>query len=88
MTIIGVTPPGFEGLELGGTEDVRVPITLQPYMHRSPSRLENAQEWWLQILGRLEPGVTREQAERVLARRLRAGSSRRNAPGTAARRTT
>jgi predicted permease len=67
MTIVGVTPPGFDGLELGGTEDVRVPITLQPYMYRSPSRLDNPNEWWLQILGRLKPGVRREQAERVLA---------------------
>jgi predicted permease len=67
LTIIGVTPPGFDGLELGGTEDVRVPITLQPYMYRSPSRLDDPNEWWLQILGRLQPGITREQAERVLA---------------------
>jgi predicted permease len=66
LTIIGVTAQGFDGLELGGVDDVRVPITLQPYMHRSTSRLESAQEWWLQILGRLAPGVTREQAEPVL----------------------
>ena len=66
VTIIGVTAKGFEGLELGGVDDVRVPMTLQPYMHKSASRLESAQEWWLQILGRLAPGVTREQAELVL----------------------
>ena len=67
MTIIGVTVQGFEGLELGGAADVRVPITMQPLMDRSASRLESPQQWWLQILGRLKPGVTREQAERALA---------------------
>jgi predicted permease len=67
MTIVGVTPQGFDGLELGAVDDIRLPITLQPYMDGSRSRLESAQEWWLQILGRLKPGVTRQQADRVLA---------------------
>jgi hypothetical protein len=67
MIVTGVTTQGFDGLELGGVADVRVPITLQPDMDRSASRLESPHEWWLQILGRLKPGVGREQAERVLA---------------------
>jgi predicted permease len=67
MTIIGVTVRGFDGLELGGVADVRVPITMQPLVDGSASRLESPQEWFLQILGRLKPGVTRDQAERAVA---------------------
>jgi predicted permease len=66
MTIIGVTPPGFNGIELGAAPDIRVPISMQAEMHASPSRLENPREWWLQIMGRLDRGVTREAAEQEL----------------------
>jgi predicted permease len=66
MTIIGVTPPGFHGIELGASPDIRVPIVMQAEMHASRSRLENPREWWLQITGRLKNGVSREAAEQEL----------------------
>jgi predicted permease len=66
MTIIGVAAPSFHGLELGGTVDLRVPVTMQPQMDGSASRLENAEQWFLQIVGRLAPGVSRAQAESLL----------------------
>ena len=67
MTIVGVTAQGFDGLELGGLAELQVPITMQPLMDGSASRLESSHEWWIQILGRLKPGVSRAQAEPVLA---------------------
>ena len=81
MTVIGVTPPVFEGLEPGGARDVRVPITLQAAMHGGRSRLESPREWWLQIMGRLKREVTRQQAADVLGRQylhFRAQSSNPN----------
>ncbi len=66
MTIIGVTPPGFHGLELGVSPDIRVPIVMQAEMHASRSRLENPGEWWLQIIGRLKRGVRLEAAEQEI----------------------
>ena len=68
MTVIGVSAPTFHGIEPGATVSVRVPITLQAAMHGGSSRLESAQQWWLQIMGRLRPGVSHRQATDVLAR--------------------
>jgi predicted permease len=66
MTVIGVTPPHFGGLELGASPDVRVPISLQAAMHGGPSRLESPREWWLQIVARVAHGATYAQAADVL----------------------
>ena len=68
MTIIGVTPAGFDGIEPGATVNLRVPISLQAAMHGGASRLESSREWWLQIVGRLKPRVSYEQAVDVLDR--------------------
>ena len=69
VTIIGVTPPSFHGIEPGALPSVRVPITLQAEMHGSGSRLDSSDNWWLQIMGRLQPGITRAQAADALDRR-------------------
>src|SRR5262245_59213599 len=53
MTIVGVTPPEFTGIEIGTSPDIRVPIVMQAEMLGSESRLENPEEWWLQIFGRV-----------------------------------
>src|SRR5687767_3791813 len=66
MTIIGITPPDFHGIELGSSPNIRVPIVMQAEMYASRSRLENPREWWLQIIGRLKPGFSRAAAEHEL----------------------
>src|SRR5262249_27248463 len=53
MTIVGVTPAEFTGLEIGISPDIRVPIVMQAEMLNAASRLENLDEWWVQIFGRL-----------------------------------
>jgi predicted permease len=72
VTIIGVSPRRFQGIEVGGGTELRVPITLQAAMQGTRSRLESRGSWWLQIVGRLNPGVTRAQAEDVLNRQFAA----------------
>ncbi len=72
MTVIGITPASFHGIEPGALPGVRVPITLQAAMHGGGSRLESSGEWWLQIMGRLRPGVSRAQAADALDRRYSA----------------
>jgi predicted permease len=66
MTVIGITPIGFNGIELGTSPDIRVPIVMQAAMYATASRLENPQEWWIQLVGRLTPGVSRQAAEQEL----------------------
>ena len=66
FTIVGVTPPGFEGSgQVGSTHDVTIPLAWEPQLNADPkrSRMYGAGQWWLRIMGRLQPGATREQAK-------------------------
>jgi predicted permease len=75
FTIVGVTPPGFFGIEVGSSPDITLPLTMQPEV------MPDKENWlarprdtvdWLRILGRLKPGVSIEQASggmRVIYRR-------------------
>ena len=70
FTIIGVTPPGFVGtLQVDQHPAVTVPFACEPLLRGKQSRLGNAEEpgiWWLNLLGRLNPGATFEQARESL----------------------
>src|SRR5262249_35245020 len=68
FTVIGVTPPGFDGaMQAGSTQDVSIPIAWEPqiYVGRDRSNM-NGLVWWLRIMGRLKPGATLEQARAQL----------------------
>ncbi len=71
MTIIGVAPREFHGIEPGASPDIRVPISMQAEMHASKSRLDSPREWWLQIIARVKPGVPRAEASHVLQARFK-----------------
>jgi predicted permease len=69
FTVIGVTPRGFEGAgQVGLTEDVTIPIAMEPLLNSDPKRslMHGAGHWWLRIMGRLKPGATRQQAQAQL----------------------
>ncbi len=70
--IVGVSPPGFFGETVGQAADVWVPITMQDVIYpgrdlltASPQGLLN-QHIWLQVMGRLKPGITTTQANASL----------------------
>jgi predicted permease len=70
FTVIGVTPPGFDGAgDVGSTQDVTIPLAWEPPLNADQrnSRLYGGGSWWLRIMGRLRPGATREQAQAQLA---------------------
>ncbi len=56
VTIVGVTPPGFFGLQVGAPVDITLPMMLVE------QGLQSKQSWWLSVIGRLAPGATAEQA--------------------------
>jgi predicted permease len=67
FTVVGIAPPEFTGTVPGITPDVYVPVMMQGQV--SPSwkmdplfgpRSRNLS--WLEVLGRLKPGISREQA--------------------------
>jgi predicted permease len=63
MTIVGVAPAGFHGVEVGSAVDVFIPIAMQPQVlpHWRPVH----GDWrsrWLTVMARLRDGVSVEQA--------------------------
>jgi predicted permease len=70
FTIIGVTPPAFIGtLQVDFRPAVTVPIASEPLMRGANSNLgtaNNPGHWWLDLMGRLKPGATLEQARASL----------------------
>jgi putative ABC transport system permease protein len=56
--VIGVTSPGFNGISVGDTFDVAVPICIEPILNPENNRLTLRHAWWLASIGRLRPGWT------------------------------
>ncbi|HSE98796.1 MAG TPA: ABC transporter permease, partial [Blastocatellia bacterium] len=63
MTVIGVAEAGFDGIQLGQHPDVFIPITMKALMTPTWDGLSDRKDYWINVLGRLVPGVSREQAE-------------------------
>ncbi len=66
FTIVGVMPPGFFGPDVGRMTDVMVPFAAEPLIRGQESRLTSAGSWWLQIMVRLKPEQSLEQANAAL----------------------
>ncbi|HYV10223.1 MAG TPA: ABC transporter permease [Pyrinomonadaceae bacterium] len=65
LTIIGVTPRGFNGtLQVGYRPAVTVPLSIEPLLRGDNSNLAGV--WWLNVMGRLKPGATEEQVRQTL----------------------
>jgi putative ABC transport system permease protein len=60
--IIGVTAPGFYGIEVGRSYDVAVLVCSEPYIHRERNLYDMRHGWWLAAMGRLKPGWTLARA--------------------------
>ncbi|HKV25237.1 MAG TPA: ABC transporter permease [Candidatus Acidoferrum sp.] len=63
FTIVGVTPPQFQGSFTALRSDIWLPISMQPQVMPGRSRLNSRDDTWLNIYGRLLPGVSRERAQ-------------------------
>ncbi len=66
FTIVGVTRPGFFGEATGRAPEIWVPMMMHPTLNHGPSLLGDPRVGWLQVIGRLQPGVSRQQADAVL----------------------
>lgn len=60
FTVIGVTPPGFFGMDVGNTFDVALPFCVLGGW--APQYLEARNAFWLKAFGRLGPGQTASSA--------------------------
>ena len=59
--IIGVSAPGFFGVDVGSKFDVAMPVCAASVFDGKKSRLEHRSWWWLNIMGRIKPGLSKEQ---------------------------
>src|SRR5678815_887334 len=75
FTVIGVLPAGFDGLQLGVTRDLYVPMMMQATIRppragfageMNPDLLQVRGNRWLYSVGRLMPGVSEAQAQSSL----------------------
>jgi predicted permease len=68
LTVIGVSQRGFTGVEPDVSPAVRVPITMSDRMipFLSWIRLDAPRARWVQVFGRLKPGVSRSAARTAL----------------------
>jgi len=61
FTVIGVTPREFHGCKTGLRADLWIPLMMDEYVWGS-TRPGDRGTYWLQVLGKLHPGVTEQRA--------------------------
>jgi putative ABC transport system permease protein len=63
MTVVGVTRAGFSGVQVGQVPEVFVPMSMKAQATPNWDGMNDYKDSWLAIIGRLKPGMSREQAE-------------------------
>lgn len=78
FTVVGVLPAEFFGTVVGRRTDLFVPLALHPFVHSEAMAWFDApSSWWLDVMMRLEPGQSLEQATtaaRALQPQIRAAT--------------
>ena len=67
MTVVGVVQAGFDGIQPGFIPQIYVPITMVTVLSPRPVTLDNHKDYWIKLIGRLKPEMTRERATAGLA---------------------
>ena len=63
MTVVGVAAPTFRGVDVGEVPALWIPASMSAQAIPGFTGLLNRRTRWMQILGRLQPGVTVAQAQ-------------------------
>lgn len=66
MTIVGVAPQGFTGTTLGNQPALFVPISMRGLLSPGFTAFENRRSYWVYVFGRLDSGVSIDQASAAL----------------------
>jgi predicted permease len=66
MTIVGVSEAGFVGVELEAPPQVFVPVTMKKVVTPGWDGMKERRWRWVNVFGRLKPGVSAKQAEASL----------------------
>ncbi len=62
MTVVGVSAPGFAGLDPARAPDIRVPIQMRPVMSPGQDSMGDRRSQWIQMFARMKPGYTVDSA--------------------------
>jgi len=63
LTVVGVAPPGFTGVQLAMAPDLFIPITMKAQMTPGWNGWHNVSDYFLAVMGRLEPGMSLTRAQ-------------------------
>jgi predicted permease len=66
LTIIGVSQAGFDGVDIGYVPRIRVPLLMKADMTPNWDDVDNRRSRWVNVFGRLKPGVALDQAKAAL----------------------
>ncbi len=66
LTVVGVAARGFFGVAMGEAPAVFIPVTMKPQFAQERIPMDSRRNMWLNVIGRLKPGVTRAGAETAL----------------------
>src|SRR2546427_1045699 len=68
MTVVGVAPASFDGVELGFSPKIFIPIMMQAQIiiGNPADMLKERRNRWVNAFGRLKPGVSQKQAKAAL----------------------
>ena len=66
MTVVGVVAPGYHGFDPGARVDALVPTMMKAQMTPTWDGLNDRRFIWLQLVGRLRPGVSQRRAQASL----------------------
>ena len=67
LSVVGVAAYSFGGIQAGRQADLFVPMMMKAQMTPFWNGLDDPKDYWVQIVGRLKPGVSIAQAQRALA---------------------
>ena len=71
FTIVGVMPPSFFGTRVRKAPDFWIPLAFHEQIELRKSFLEEKNTYWLNMVGRLKPGVSMAQANGSINNQLR-----------------
>lgn len=60
--IVGVAPPGFNGIQVGEAVEIYLPLCAEGTLVRENSALDKRANWWLLVFARLKQGIDEQQA--------------------------
>jgi predicted permease len=63
FTVVGVAPSGFKSFVVGSTPSIFAPMMMKPQITPGWNDLDNRRSIWLNVIGRLKPGMTLQQAQ-------------------------